>query len=99
MAQTLKEITRAFARGEATLEDLREAARKEPVDRLVADRLLKLIGDWERHGVAKTSPWYREELRDHAGQIVPPLEPQSDKPKDYAANMYETGLRGQRRQV
>ena len=86
-----------FARGEATLEDLREAARKEPVDRLVADRLLKLISDWERHAVAKTAPWYREELRDRAGEIVPPLDPEPEKPKDYAATMYETGLRGQRR--
>lgn len=75
---------------------MRVAAQREPIDRTVADALLKLITDWERDG-RSNSPYARNELRERAGLLVPAAPDPSSRPKDYTKNMYDTGLRGQRR--
>ncbi len=96
MPSRLREVTQEFARGDSTLEALRLAAREEIRDRVIADQVLLLISDWE-NSTAEKSAWSRNELRESAGKLVPaPLPPPPEK-KDYTKNMYDTGLRGQRR--
>jgi len=96
MPSKLREIARDFGLGDAPLEAVRQAALKEPIDRVVADALLKVIADWERGG-RQNSPYARNELRERVQQIVPAAPEPSSRQKDYTKNMYDTGLRGQRR--
>jgi hypothetical protein len=99
MQYKLRKLARAFALGEVPLEVVREAARDEHLDRQVAESLLRVIADWERGGRVN-SPYARNELRERVGQVVPAAKEESEKKKsgsEYAANMYATGLRGQRR--
>ncbi len=99
MPPNLRNVTRDFVLGVATLGTWREAARAEPVDRRLADEILKTISTWE----ATTWPDLaraRNELRTRAEQLVPaaPLEsPESKRKVDPTTAMYEAGLRGQRR--
>lgn len=98
MPSRLREVTQEFARGDTTLEALRQAAREEIRDRVIADQVLRLISDWESN-TADKSAWARNELRERAGQLVPaPLPPPPEK-KDYTKTMYDTGLRGQKRRL
>ena len=89
MQTRLRDVTRAFGIGEATLEDLREAANAERVDRQMADEVLRLIADWERR------QYPRNELRSHVRSITPPPPPPSRHPP--GESLYDAGLRGQRR--
>lgn len=98
MRHSLKNVTREFVLGVATLGTWREAARAEPVDRRLADEILRVISDWENTSwpdIARA----RNELRERAERLVPPAPP--DEPErrkqDPATAMYEAGLRGQRR--
>ncbi len=99
MASNLRNVTRDFVLGVATLGTWREAARGESVDRRLADEILKAISDWE----ATTWPDLaraRNELRTRAERLVPagpPEPPESKRKQDPATAMYEAGLRGQRR--
>ena len=96
----LREVTLDFARGEAPLESLREAARVEKFDIHLADALLQAIADWEA-SAWPNSHWARNELRDRAKKLVPPAPDPSKRKKtgkEHAANMYATGLRGYWRQ-
>lgn len=85
----MRDVTRAFGIGEATLEDLREAAMAERVDRQLADAVLRLIAEWE------TSAWTRNEFRTRARDLLPATPPPSRRPE--GESLYEAGLRGQRR--
>ena len=99
MQYKLRETARAFAMGEVPLEAVRNLARAERLDIQVADALLRVIGDWERGGRVN-SPYARNELRERVGQVVPAAMVEPEKKKsgsEYAANMYATGIRGQRR--
>ncbi len=92
MKHKLRDVTHEFARGEASLETLRAAARREPVDRRLADDLLKLIATWEK-SPWPNSAWSRNELRDQAKLLVPPI-PEAPKVKEDATrSMYGPGLR------
>lgn len=100
MVANLRNVTRDFARGQTTLETLRRAARTEPVDRRLADRLLALITDWE-NGPWTASTRARNELRARARLLLPPDPPDpppAARSKDATTSMYEAGFRGQRRQ-
>jgi hypothetical protein len=99
MQYKLRETARAFALGEVPLEVVRDLARAERLDIQVAEALLRVIADWERGGRVN-SPSARNELRERVGQVVPATMVEPEKKKsgsEYAANMYATGLRGQRR--
>jgi hypothetical protein len=99
MQYKLRETARAFALGEVPLEVVRDTARAERLDIQVAESLLRVIADWERGGRVN-SPYARNELRERVGQVVPAVKEETEKKKSgsyYTANMYETGLRGQRR--
>ena len=99
MQYKLRETARAFALGEVPLEAVRQTALAERFDRQVAEALLRIIADWESRGRVN-SPYARNELRERVGQVVPAVKEESEKKKtgsEYAANMYATGLRGQRR--
>ena len=99
MQYKLRETARAFALGEVPLDTVRQAARDERLDRHVADSLLRVIEDWEQGGRVN-SPYARNELRERVGQVVPAVNAAEKKKlsgSEYATNMYETGLRGQRR--
>jgi hypothetical protein len=97
MPPNLRDVTREFARGQAPLETLRRAAREEPIDRQLADGILKLIADWERTR-SPASAWSRNDLRARAKELVPPDPPASSSRRNPTESMYEAGLRGQRRQ-
>jgi len=100
MAPKLRDVTRDFALGVATLGTWRAAARAESADRRLADEILKLITEWEN------TTWpdmtrARAELRARAERLAPPAAPDEPAPRtkqDATAAMYEAGLRGQRRQ-
>jgi hypothetical protein len=99
MAMKLRDVTREFSLGDVSLEMLRTAAHAEIAERDLADKLLKLIGEWER-SAWPNSAWSRNELRDRAKQLVPPA-PEPTRRRltgaEAAASMYETGVRGRRR--
>ena len=99
MAEKLTDVTRAFGRGETSLESLRAAARKERVHRQLADALLALITEWETTAT-DNSVSSREKLRDRAKALVPPdPPPPKPSPQDATAAMYGPGLRGQQRRT
>ena len=85
----LRDVTRAFGIGEATLDTWREAAHAERTDRQLAEAVLRLIAEWEN------SAWSRNEFRTRARQLIPPLPPPPRRPND--TSIYDAGLRGQRR--
>jgi hypothetical protein len=87
MPPNLRDVTRAFARGEATLATLRGAARAERMDRHLADAILKLIADWET-GARTDSARSRNELRDRAKRLVPSAPAVASRP-DATTAMYE----------
>ena len=89
MRTHMREVARAFGIGEATLEDLREAAMAERVDRQLAVAVLGLIDQWE------TSAWTRNEFRTHVRALLPATPPPPRRPND--ESIYDAGLRGQRR--
>lgn len=96
----LKDVTRAFGRGEATLESLRAAARGELYDRQLAGEIIRLISDWE-NSAWKDSARSRGDLRANIKALVPPAPTVASpgltsrrKPRE---SIYEAGLRGQRR--
>lgn len=101
MAPDLRDVTREFARGEATLETLRAAARSERSDRQLAEAVLQLIARCE--SAARTDSARaraRDDLRDRAKQLVPaaPAAPAgSTNRRPPGESIYEAGLRGQRR--
>lgn len=100
MALDLKDVTRAFGRGEATLESLRAAARAEPYDRQLAGEIMRLISDWE-NSAWKDSARSRDDLRANIKSLVPPAptasSPASTSRRQPRESIYEAGLRGQRR--
>ena len=99
MSTNLRDLTRAFGRGEATLESLRGAARAERDDRQLADEVLTLITHWENSPVKDTAR-ARDDLRVRAKKLVPPDPPAatvSKSRREPAKSIYEAGLRGQRR--
>ena len=99
MAPNLTDVTRAFYRGEATLETLRRAARAEGSDRHLAARILGLITDWENSGWTESEA-SRSALRLQVKQAVPPpptTSPKSTYHRDPAESLYAAGIRGQKR--
>ncbi len=99
MAQNLTHVTRAFGRGEATLETLRAAARAERGDRRLAETILQLITDWENSGWTD-SEVSRTQLRIRVKQLVPAAPttpPASTYRRDPSESLYAAGLRGQKR--
>ena len=101
MPANLRDVTRGFGRGEATLESLRGAAHAERSDRQLADQVLQLITAWET-SAWKDSARSRDDLRVRVGDLVPPDPPtppaaaSSRKPGE---SIYEAGLRGQKRRL
>ena len=99
MAVKLRDVIREFALGDVSLETLRAAAHAEIAERDLADKLLQLIGEWER-SAWPNSAWSRNELRDRAKQLVPKAPEAAPKRltgAEAAASMYATGVRGRRR--
>lgn len=96
MPPNLRDVTREFGRGEATLETLRQAARAERLDRPVADQILRLITDWENSPGSETDR-AKNELRARVKQLVPPEPPPSASRREPGESIYAAGLRGQRR--
>lgn len=95
----LREITRQFGRGEATLESLRGAALGEHRDRQLAGEILTLINAWERDPY-KDSVRCRNDLRAHIKQLVPPAPAAAEASKsrrEPGESLYAAGLRGQQR--
>ena len=86
VSRDLRDVSRDFGLGNATLEDLREAAQAERIHRQAADQILKLITEWEN------SAWSRNELRMRVRQLTPP-PPQSPR----GATFYDAGLKAKRR--
>jgi hypothetical protein len=105
MAPKLRDVTREFARGDATLQTLREAARAERANRGLADRILQMIAEWERSATTNSAR-AKSELRARAELLVPTdPDDEPDAPADRGdwrggmdatTFMYESGLRGQR---
>ena len=99
MPENLRNVTREFAHGEATLGTWRAAARTERGDRRLADEILRLITEWENTtwpDIARA----RNELRSRAERLVPaapPEPPESKRSKDPTTAMYEAGIRGHHR--
>lgn len=102
MPANLRDVARAFGRGEATLEMLRAAARAAPGDRQLADQVLKLIMDWESSGLTHTVR-SRTDLRMRVKALVPAPPPAPNAPapgerrRASGNSLYEPGLRGQKR--
>lgn len=99
MAFDLRDVTRKFGRGEATLHTLRDAARAERVDRQLAEQVLKLIMEWENSG-RTNNDHARSELRMRVKALVPaaPTAAAAGQRRRASGNsFYEPGLRGQRR--
>ncbi|HEV2060949.1 MAG TPA: hypothetical protein VGR11_16485 [Solirubrobacteraceae bacterium] len=99
MPPNLRDVTRDFGRGEATLESLRAAARAEHRDRQLANEILTLIGEWE-NSPQKDSVRSRDDLRARAKKLVPPAPPDppaSTSRRPPGESIYDAGLRGQRR--
>ena len=94
MPRSLRDVTRDFSLGEATLEDLREAAYAERMERSLAASVLGLISEWENSAWA--SDRSRDTLRARAKALVPARQPVS-KNRRGSESIYEAGLRGQRR--
>lgn len=95
MPSSLRETTRKFVHGEVPLEALRQVARREFLNRHMADEILKLISDWE-NSTYRNSAWARSALRDRVEDLLPSI-PEPSKKRDgasAAAAMYESGLRG-----
>lgn len=90
----MREAARAFGLGEITLEDLREAARADKLDRPLADQLLRMIAEWET-SPRRHSDWARKEFRATVRKLAP-AEPAVDK-REHRESLYEAGLRGQQR--
>lgn len=100
MPPSLRDVTRDFALGEATLEALRAAARAERGNRPLADEILRLIGVCERSGRTDSARVRAmHDLRDRARALAPPGpdKPASDARRPPGESIYEAGLRGQRR--
>jgi hypothetical protein len=92
----LREVTRAFAHGEAPLEVLRQTARREILDRRLADGILALITEWENSSW-KDAAWARNALRARVEDLVPTVPPPATSGNTGAsatAAMYDAGLRG-----
>ena len=96
MGGHLRDATRAFYRGEITLDMLRAAAHAERMDRQLADGILRLISEFERNPWAATDR-VRNELRDRAKAMIPPDPPPSSGRREPGESLYAAGLRGQRR--
>lgn len=102
MPADLRDVTRDFGRGDATLETLRAAAHAERIDRRLADAILRLIADWERKPGRETA-LTRNLLRARVEDLVPPAPPPPPPPsaaehrRPPGESIYEAGLRGQRR--
>ena len=101
MPPSLRDVTRDFALGEATLETLRAAARAERSNRPLADEILRLIGECERSGRTDSARVRAmHDLRDRAKALAPPgpaARAASDARRPPGESIYEAGLRGQRR--
>lgn len=95
----LRDVSREFSRGAATLDTLRNAARAEPTDRQLAAELLRLIAEWEAGAWTWTdSGRAKSELRWRVKQLVPPpAPPPTPSRRPPGESMYDAGLRGQRR--
>ena len=78
---------RNFALGNATLEDLREAALAERIHRETAQEVLKLIGQW-----ANNSARSRNELRMRVKELIPPPPRRNE-----GETFYDAGLKAYRR--
>lgn len=99
MPQDLRDVTRAFGRGEATLETWRRAALGETSDRHLAGEILRLIAEWESSPL-KDTVRYRNEMRARAKKLAPApsAEPSTSRSRaEPGESLYAAGLRGQRR--
>lgn len=86
MSPELREVARQFGIGNATLEDLREAASDERINRRAADEMLKLIAEWEHRGGS------RNELRTRVRDLIPPPPRHPD-----GGTFYDAGIKAQQR--